>query len=63
MEEWLRAKFYDNRDDLNIPIVNYPFVYSNIAVAHAYWVYIFLSWYDIPELVVTITISLIEGCC
>jgi hypothetical protein len=25
--------------------------------------YISLSWYDIPELVVTIMISLKEGCC
>jgi hypothetical protein len=25
--------------------------------------YISLSWYDIPELVVPIGISLIEGCC
>jgi hypothetical protein len=25
--------------------------------------YTSLSWYDIPELVVPITISLIEGCC
>ena len=25
--------------------------------------YISLSWYDIPDIVVTIGISLIEGCC
>jgi hypothetical protein len=25
--------------------------------------YISLSWYDIPDIVVTISISLIEGCC
>jgi hypothetical protein len=26
-------------------------------------VYIYICWYDIPELVIPIRISLIEGCC
>ena len=30
---------------------------------HLHMEYISLSWYDIPELVVNIRISLIEGCC
>jgi hypothetical protein len=30
---------------------------------HLHMEYIYLSWYDIPELVVPIRISLIEGCC
>jgi hypothetical protein len=30
---------------------------------HLHMEYISLSWYDIPELVVSIRISLIEGCC
>ena len=30
---------------------------------HLHMQYISLSWYDIPELVVPIRISLIEGCC
>ena len=30
---------------------------------HLHMEYISLSWYDIPELLVSIRISLIEGCC
>jgi hypothetical protein len=47
------------------PIVKFPFICSNIPVAPAYAImgYISLSWYDIPELVIPIRISLIEGCC
>jgi hypothetical protein len=26
----LRTKLYDKRDDFNFPIVNFPFIYSNI---------------------------------
>ena len=47
----LRTKLYDKRDDFNFPIVKFPFMCSNIPA------------YDIPELVVPIRISLIEGCC
>jgi hypothetical protein len=36
----LRTKLYDKRDDVNFPIVNFPFICSNIPAAHAYGVYI-----------------------
>ena len=51
-EGWLRTKL-DKRYDFNFPIVNFPFIYSNIPVAPAYGL----------ELLVPIRISLIEGCC
>ena len=35
-EGWLRTKLYNKRDDFNIPIVNFPFIYSNIPAAPAY---------------------------
>ena len=34
-EGWLRMKVYDKRDDFNFPIVNIPFICSNIPVAPA----------------------------
>jgi hypothetical protein len=37
----LRTKLYDKRDDLNFPIVNFPFTCSNIPVASVYGVYIY----------------------
>jgi hypothetical protein len=36
----LGRKHYDKRDDLNFPIVNFPFVCGNIPAAHAYGVYL-----------------------
>jgi hypothetical protein len=36
----LRTKLYDKRDDFNVPIVNLPFICSNIPAAPAYGVYI-----------------------
>jgi hypothetical protein len=36
----LRTKPYDKRDDFNFPIVNFPFICSNIPAALAYGVYI-----------------------
>jgi hypothetical protein len=36
----LRTKLYDKRDDFNFPIVNFPFICSNIPAASAYGVYI-----------------------
>jgi hypothetical protein len=39
-EGLLRTKLYDKRDDFNFPIVNFPFIYSNIPAAPAYGVYI-----------------------
>jgi hypothetical protein len=35
----LRTKHYDKRDDFNFPIVNFPFICSNIPAAPAYGVY------------------------
>jgi hypothetical protein len=50
---------YDKRDDFNFPIVNFPFICSNIPEAPAYGAYISLMIrYSIPELVVPIRISL-----
>jgi hypothetical protein len=46
----LRMKLYDKRDDFHFPIVNFPFVCSNIPAAPAYGVYI-SHLIDIPELV------------
>jgi hypothetical protein len=37
----LRTKPYNKRDDFNFPIVNFPFICSNIPAALAYGVYIF----------------------
>ena len=39
-EGWLRTKLYDKRDNFNFPIVNFPFICSNIPAAPAYGVYI-----------------------
>jgi hypothetical protein len=36
----LRTKLYDKRDDFNFPIVNFPFICSNIPAPPAYGVYI-----------------------
>ena len=55
----LRTKLYDKRDGFNFPIVNFPFICSNIpADLHMEW--ISLNWPDILELVVPIRISLIR---
>jgi hypothetical protein len=35
----LRTKLYDKRNDFNFPIVNFPFICSNIPAAPAYRVY------------------------
>jgi hypothetical protein len=39
-EGHLRTKPYDKSDDFNFPIVNFPFICSNIPAAPAYAVYI-----------------------
>jgi hypothetical protein len=39
-EGWLRTKLYEKGDDFNFPIVNIPFICSNIPTAPAYGVYI-----------------------
>ena len=36
----LTARLYDKRDDFNFPIVNFPFLSSNIPSAPAYGVYV-----------------------
>ena len=36
----LRTKLYDKRDDFNFPIVNFPFLCSNIPAVPAYGVFI-----------------------
>jgi hypothetical protein len=36
----LRTKYYDQRDDFNFPVVNFPFISSNIPAAPIYRVYI-----------------------
>jgi hypothetical protein len=36
----LRTKLYDTREDFNFPIVNFPFICSNIPATPAYGVYI-----------------------
>jgi len=36
----LRTKLFDKRDGFNFPIVNFPFICSNIPVAPTYGVYI-----------------------
>ena len=38
-------------------------LYIATFLQHLHMEYISLSWYDTPELVVPISISLIEGCC
>ena len=39
-EGHLKTKLYDKRDDFDFPIVNFPFICSNIPAAPAYGVYI-----------------------
>ena len=39
-ERQLRTKLYDKTDDFNFPIVNFPFICSNIPATPAYGVYI-----------------------
>ena len=58
----LRTKLYDKRDDVNFPIVNFPFICSNIPEEPAYGVYISqMIWYS--RACIPIRIFLIEGCC
>ena len=42
-ERWLRTKLYDNRDDFSFPIVNFPFVCSNIPATPAYGVHVYIA--------------------
>ena len=62
-EDRLRTRRYDKRDDFNFPIVNFPFICSNIPAAPAYGVHcIYLSDDTIFQSLWS-RISLIEGCC
>ena len=36
----IRTKLFDKRDDFNFPIVNFPFICSNIPASPAYGLYI-----------------------
>ena len=46
-ERRLRLKRNDQMSNFICPIVNFPFICSNIAAAPAYWAYIFnLMWYS-----------------
>jgi hypothetical protein len=40
LARFLRTKLSDKRDDFNFPIVNFPFICSNIPTASSYGVYI-----------------------
>jgi hypothetical protein len=55
----LRTKLYDEREDFNFLIVNFPFICSYIPAAPAYGVYTYLSSYNILELIVPIMITLV----
>jgi hypothetical protein len=39
-EDRLRTKLFDKRDCYNFPIVNFPFLCSNIPAAHTYSIYL-----------------------
>ena len=59
IEDRLRTKLYEKRDDFNFLIMNIPFICSNIPTASPYGVYIA----QLIRYVVLIRISLKEGCC
>jgi hypothetical protein len=53
----LRTKLYDKKEDFNIPIVNFPFIFSNIPAEPAY------GGYASHLIQYSSGISLIKGCC
>jgi len=57
----LRTKFTTKEMISIFPLWTFH-LYVEHSRQHLHMEYIFLSWYDIPELVVPIRISLIEGC-
>jgi hypothetical protein len=61
-ERRLRTKHYEKRDVSIFPLWTFH-LYVATFEQHLHMEYISLSWYDIPELVISIRISLIEGCC
>jgi hypothetical protein len=53
----LRTKLYDKRNDFNFPIVNFPFIYSNIPTTLAYGVCI-SQLFAVPVPLVTLVVIL-----
>ena len=51
----------DKTDDFNCPIVNFPYLYSNISVAHIYGVYV-SQLIQYSTALVCVMISMIQGC-
>ena len=47
--EIAKNKFSNKRDDFNVPIVNFPFLFATCQ-QHVYMEYIFLSWSVISDL-------------
>ena len=60
-ESWLRTKLYYRRGDLNLPIVYFPLIGSNIPTVPAYGIYIskLLQYF---RALGSITVSYIEFC-
>ena len=54
----------DSKGGLRTNLYHKGYYYNfPIPAASAYGVYIYFSWYDIPELVILIMVFLIGGCC
>ena len=58
----LRTKLYDKGDVSIFPLWTFH-LYVATFQQHLHMEHISLSWYDIPEHMVPVRISLIEGCC
>jgi len=54
---------YDEMNDLSFLIVSFPFICSNVFHQQLYIELIYICLYDIPERLVSIIISFIDGCC
>ena len=61
-ESELRTKLFDKRY-FKFPIVNFPFISHSTFQQHMDMTYISFSRCDIPQLIITFSISLIESCC
>jgi len=61
----LRTKRYNKRDDFNFPIVNSPFICSNMPAAPVYGVYIsqLIRYFRACGSYQDFLDSLVEGCC
>jgi len=63
IQELLQERNFTTKEMISI-FPFWPFhSYAATVQQHLHMEYISLSWYDIPELVVLVRISLIEGCC